>query len=36
MTEELTDSFNVPETAVKRNEDGTIKEIIDITHTEVK
>ena len=36
MTEELTDSFNVPETAVKRNEDGTIKEIIDIIHTEVK
>lgn len=36
MTEELTDSFNVPETAVKRNEDGTIKEIIDVTHTEVK
>ena len=36
MTEELTDSFNVPETAVKRNEDGTIKEIIDVTHTEIK
>lgn len=36
MTEELTDTFNVPETAVKRNEDGTIKEIIDVTHTEVK
>lgn len=36
MTEELTDSFNIPETAVKRNEDGTIKEIIDVTHTEVK
>jgi len=36
MTEELTDSFNIPEIAVKRNEDGTIKEIIDVTHTEVK
>jgi hypothetical protein len=36
MTEELTDSFNIPETAVKRNEDGTIKEVIDVTHTEVK
>lgn len=36
MTEELTDSFNVPETAVVRNDDGTIKEIVDVTHTEVK
>lgn len=36
MTEELTDSFNIPEIAVKRNEDGTIKEIVDVTHTEVK
>ena len=36
MTEELTDSFNIPEIAVKRNDDGTIKEIIDVTHTEVK
>ena len=35
-TEELTDSFNVPETAVKRNEDGTINEIVDVIHTEVK
>lgn len=36
MTEELTDSFNVPETAVKRNEDGTINEIVDVSHTEIK
>jgi hypothetical protein len=36
MTEELTDSFNVPETAVKRNEDGTVSEIVDVQHTEVK
>jgi len=36
MTEELTDSLNVPETAVKRNDDGTINEIVDVAHTEVK
>ena len=35
-TEELTDSLNVPETAVKRSEDGTIQEIVDLVHTEIK
>lgn len=35
-TEELTDSLNVPETAVKRSEDGTIQEIVDVMHTEIK
>lgn len=35
-TEELTDSLNVPETAVKRSEDGTIQEIVDVVHTEIK
>jgi len=37
MTEELTDSFNVRESAIRRNEDGTISEIIeDAAHEVVK
>lgn len=36
MIEELTDSFNIPENKIKRNEDGTIAEIEDVTHQEVK
>lgn len=34
--EELTDSFNMNENHIKRAEDGTIVEIIDTPHTEVK
>lgn len=34
-TDELADAFNVSETLIRRNEDGTIKEIIDVPHTEV-
>lgn len=35
--EELTDSFNISEKNIKRNEDGTVAEVIeDIPHTEVK
>lgn len=35
MTEELTDAFDVKESSIKRNEDGTISEIIeDTTYTE--
>jgi hypothetical protein len=33
--EEMTDSLNVPESAIKRDDDGTIK-TINIEHTEVK
>jgi hypothetical protein len=33
--EELADSFNISETHIKRNEDGTIKEIIDVDHVEL-
>jgi len=33
-TEEMTDAIGVNENLIKRNEDGTIKEIIDIEHTE--
>jgi hypothetical protein len=37
MTEELTDSFNVPENKIKRNEDGTIAEVTeDVSHEEIK
>jgi len=32
-TEELTDSFNINENTIKRNEDGTISEIINITNS---
>lgn len=35
MTEELTDTFNVDESKIKRNEDGTI-ETIDAEHEEIK
>jgi len=34
--EELTDSFNISETQIKRNEDGTIAEVVDVEATEVK
>ena len=30
----MTDAIGVNENLIKRNEDGTIKEIIDIEHTE--
>lgn len=33
-TEELTDSFNVSEKAIQRDEEGMIKEIIDITNNQ--
>ena len=37
VIEELTDSFNIPEKDIKRNEDGTVEALVeDITHTEVK
>lgn len=37
MTEELTDSFNVPENKIKRNEDGTVADVTeDVAHTELK
>jgi len=37
VIEELTDSFNIPEKDIKRNDDGTIDSLVeDITHTEVK
>lgn len=34
--EEMTDSLNISEVNIKRNEDGTIAEVIDVTHQEVK
>lgn len=34
--EELADAFNLSESKIKRNEDGTIAEIIDIEHSEIK
>lgn len=37
VIEELTDSFNIPETHIKRNDDGTIEALTeDATHEEVK
>ena len=36
MIEELTDSFNIKESLIKRNEDGTIIEVTDVPHEEVK
>jgi len=33
--EELADTFNISETQIRRNDDGSIKEIIDIDHTEI-
>ena len=35
-TDELADALNVSETIIKRADDGTIEEIIDVDHTEVK
>ena len=35
MTEELTDSFNVDEKNIKRNEDGFVEEIVDVSHEDV-
>lgn len=35
-TEELTDSLNVSELNIKRDEDGTVQEIVDVSHQEVK
>lgn len=35
-TEELADTFIQNESQIKRNDDGTIAEIIDVTHQEVK
>lgn len=34
--EEMTDALNVSEDKIKRYEDGTIAEVIDVTHTELK
>jgi hypothetical protein len=34
--EEMTDSLNISEVNIKRNDDGTIAEIVDIPHQEVK
>lgn len=34
--EEMTDALNIRESDIRRNEDGTIAEIIDTTHQEVK
>ena len=34
--EEMTDSLNINEANIKRAEDGTVQEIIDVTHQEVK
>lgn len=34
--EEMTDSLNINEASIKRAEDGTVQEIIDITHQQVK
>lgn len=31
-TDEMADAFNLPETSIIRAEDGTIKEIIDISN----
>jgi len=36
MTEELTDTFIKDERNIKRNDDGTVAEVIDTEHTEVK
>ena len=33
--EEMTDSLNISEVNIKRNEDGTIAEVIDVPHQEV-
>lgn len=34
--EEMTDALNISEVNIKRNEDGTIAEVIDVPHQEVK